>query len=77
MSDAKQRVIEELKDLGEKSSKLIKFTCDEHFATLSGEMQHQMINQLHIMIDYANCLRRRLEIWDKTDAELSNNNRIM
>lgn len=71
MSDAKQRVEEELKELGEKMSKLVSFTCSDKFRTLSNEMQYLMCDQLRTMMEYSNILRRRLNIWDKTDVELN------
>ena len=69
--DAKQRVEQELKELGEKMSKLVDFTCSEKFRTLSNEMQYLMCDQLRTMMEYSNILRRRLSIWDKTDAEIN------
>lgn len=77
MNDAKNRVLEELYDLGDKLSKLSKFICSEEFMTLSREMQYLMCDQMRTMIDYSNILRRRHQIWDKTDEELDNCNAIM
>ena len=70
MDDAKLRVEEELKELGEKMSKLVSFTCSEKFRTLTNEMQHLLCDQLRTMMEYSMILRRRLSIWDKTDEEL-------
>lgn len=70
MDDAKLRVEEELKELGEKMSKLVSFTCSEKFRTLTSEMQYLLCDQLRTMMEYGNILRRRLAIWDKSDEEL-------
>jgi hypothetical protein len=70
MDDAKLRVEQELKELGEKMSKLVNFTCSEKFRNLTNEMQYLMCDQLRTMMEYGNILRRRLQIWDKPEAEL-------
>lgn len=71
MDDAKLRVEQELKELGEKMSKLVAFTCSEKFRTLTYEMQCLMCDQLRVMMEYSNILRRRLNCWDRIDAKLN------
>lgn len=69
--DAKERVEQELKELGEKMAKLVDFTCSEKFRSLSNEMQYLMCDQLRTMMEYSNILRRRLSIWDKPDTQIN------
>lgn len=76
MDDAKKRVQEELLELGEKASKLVKFMSTEKYFNLSKDMRYLMYDQLRTMIDYINILHRRLEIWGKTDDELNSTCKI-
>ena len=70
VDDAKVRVVQELDELSDRLVKLIKFTCTTKFSELSERMQWTMKDQLRCMMDYADCLRKRLSIWGKSDAEL-------
>lgn len=70
MDDAKQRVVNELNELSERTSKLVKFTLSEKFNELTNEMQYMMKDQVRVMLEYGDILRRRLNIWDKTQEEL-------
>lgn len=67
MNDAKQRVIEELEQLSERTSKLVKFTLSEKFNELTNTMQCLMKDQVRAMLEYGDILRRRLHWWDKPD----------
>lgn len=67
MSDAKQRVREELAELSERTCKLVKFTLSEKFSELTREMQSLMMDQVRTMLEYGNILRRRLFVWDKPE----------
>lgn len=71
MNDAKQRVIDELNELSERTSKLVKFTLSEKFNDLTSTMQYLMKDQVRCMLEYGDILRRRLNIWDKTEAEIN------
>ena len=71
MNDAKERVKVELKELSNKICKLAEFITSEKFNDLSDRMQWLMKDQLKYMLDYADALRNRLKIWDKTDEELN------
>ena len=71
MNDAKQRVIEELAELSERTSKLVKFTLSEKFSELTTEMKYLMKDQVRAMLEYGDILRRRLECWDKPEPDLS------
>lgn len=70
MNDAKQRVIEELEQLSERTSKLVKFTLSEKFNELTCNMQYLMKEQVRVMIEYGDILRRRLDCWDKPEQDL-------
>jgi hypothetical protein len=67
MDDAKQRVINELNELSERTSKLVKFTLSEKFSELTSTMQYLMKDQVRCMLEYGDILRRRLDCWDKPD----------
>lgn len=69
---AKQRVVEELDELLERVTKLIKFAYSTKPAEqgLSRSMVSAMKNQARIMIEYANELQHRLSIWDKSETEI-------
>ena len=69
MNDAKQRVIIELEELSERTSKLVKFTLSEKFSELTTTMQHLMKDQVRCMLEYGDILRHRLDIWDKTEKD--------
>ena len=69
MDEVKQRVVDELNELSERTSKLVKFTLSEKFSSLSINMQCLMKEQVDIMLNYGDVLRRRLACWDKTDNE--------
>lgn len=71
VNDAKQRVVDELAELSERTSKLVKFTLSEKFSGLSDVMKCLMKDQVKAMLEYGDILRRRLEIWDKPNEELS------
>ena len=73
MDEAKQRVVDELAELSERASKLVKFTLSEKFSKLSKNMQYLMQDQVRTMLEYGNILRRRLDCWGMTDEELENN----
>ena len=64
MDEVKQRVIYELNELLKRTSKLVKFTLSEKFSSLSINMQCLMKEQIDIMLNYGDVLRRRLEVWD-------------
>lgn len=70
MDEAKIRVELELKELGEKLSKLVSFTCSDKYSDLSRDMQYLLQDQIRCMLEYCNILRRRLAIWCKTNEEL-------
>lgn len=76
MDEAKQRVVDELAELSEKTSKLVKFTLSEKFSKLSKNMQYLMQDQVRAMLEYGNILRRRLECWDMTDEQLENKDKL-
>lgn len=69
MDDAKQRVKEELEQLSERTSKLVKFTLSERFGELDDRMQYLMRDQVKVMLEYGDILRRRLMCWDNKDRE--------
>ena len=72
MDEARQRVIEELNEVSERISKLVKFTLSEKFSTLTDDMQYLMKDQLRVMLEYGSILRERLYIWDKPKKEHNN-----
>lgn len=76
MDEAKQRVVDELAELSERTSKLVKFTLSEKFSKLSKNMQYLMQEQVRTMLEYGNILRRRLECWDMTDEQLENKDKL-
>ena len=67
MDEVKQRVVDELNELSERTSKLVKFTLSEKFSSLSINMQCLMKEQIDIMLNYGDVLRRRLACWHMTD----------
>ena len=67
MDEVKQRVVDELNELSERTSKLVKFTLSEKFSSLSINMQCLMKEQIDIMLNYGDVLRRRLACWDMAD----------
>ena len=69
---AKQRVVEELEDLLERVTKLIKFVygTKPEEQGLSRSMVLAMKDQARTMIEYANELQYRLSIWDKPETEI-------
>ena len=71
--DPEYHILNELEELSDKLVKLLKFTCTTKFSELSERMQWTMKDQLRCMMDYADCLRKRLSIWGKSDAELNDN----
>ena len=73
MDEVKQRVIDELNELSERTSKLVKFTLSEKFSSLNINMQCLMQDQVRSMLEYGNILRRRLECWDMADEPLEIN----
>lgn len=75
MDEIKNRVQIELSELTTKIVKLIEFTYNDKFNTLSKDMQWLMKDQVNYMMQYADVLRRRLHIWGKTDEELSKQDR--
>ena len=77
MNDAKQRVIEELEQLSERVTKLVKFTLSEKFTELTSDMKALMQDQVNVMLQYGDLLRRRLAIWDKTEEELRSWHKLM
>ena len=72
MDDVKQRVVDELNELSERTSKLVKFVLSKKFSALNEQMQWLMQDQIRVMIEYGNILRKRLECWDVTDELLTN-----
>ena len=64
MDEVKQRVVDELNELSERTSKLVKFTLSEKFSSLSINMQCLMKEQVDIMLNYGDVLRRRLAWWN-------------
>ena len=70
MDNAKQRVIDELNELSERTSKLVKFILSDKLSELSLDMRHLLQDQLRTMIEYGNILRNRIEIWDLSDEDL-------
>ena len=64
MDEVKQRVIDELNELSERTSKLVKFTLSEKFNELTSTMQYLMKDQVKAMLEYGDILRRRLDCWD-------------
>lgn len=75
MDEVKQRVTDELNELSERTSKLVKFTLSEKFSSLSKNMQYLMQDQIRVMIEYVNILRRRLECWNMTDEQSENDSK--
>ena len=75
MDEIKQRVIDELNELSERTSKLVKFILSEKLSSLSKDMQYLMQDQVRSMLEYGNILRRRLECWGMTDEQLKNNSK--
>jgi hypothetical protein len=75
MDEVKQRVIDELNELSERTSKLVKFLLSEKCSSLSENMKYLMQDQLRVMIEYGNILRRRLECWDMTNEGWENNSK--
>lgn len=73
MDEVKQRVMDELNELSERTSKLVKFMLSEKFSSLSEKMQYLMQDQVRAMLEYGNILRRRLECWDMIDEQSENN----
>ena len=74
---AKQRVIEELEQLSDRVTKLVKFTLSEKFTELTSDMKALMQDQVNVMLQYGDLLRRRLAIWDKTEEELRSWHKLM
>lgn len=70
-NDAKKRVQDELEELSERTSKLVKFTLSEKFSELTSTMQYLMKDQVRCMLEYGDILRRRLDCWDKPDEDMS------
>ena len=70
MNDAKERVKVELDNLVQNITKLTAFTFTDKFTELSERMQQLMKDQLFAMLNYAQCLRDRLNIWDMTNEEI-------
>lgn len=70
MNDAKERVKVELDNLVQNITKLTAFTFTDNFTKLSNRMQQLMKDQLFAMLNYAQCLRDRLNIWDMTNEEI-------
>ena len=64
MDKVKQRVVDELNELSERTSKLVKFTLSEKFSSLSTNMQRLINKQIYIMLNYGDVLRSRLECWE-------------
>jgi hypothetical protein len=75
IDEVKQRVIDELNELSERTSKLVKFTLSEECSSLSQNMQYLMQDQIRVMLEYGNILRRRLECWDMKDEVLINDSK--
>lgn len=65
MNDAKQRVKEELNQVGERLDKLISFILgNPKFKDLPDEQQFLLEEQERVMYAYTEILKRRLAIWD-------------
>ena len=68
----KQRVVQELEELGEKIVKLTSFLYGTGRASLN--LSYEAIGLLHeqlgVMQRYAELLQRRIAIWGKSDEEL-------
>ena len=75
MDEVKQRVINELNELSERTSKLVKFTLSGKFSFLSTNMQYLMQDQVRAMLEYGNILRKRLACWGMTHAQLENDSK--
>ena len=71
INDAKLRVVEELNELSERTSKLVKFTLSEKFSDLTSTMQYLMKDQVKCMLEYGDILRRRLDYWDTPEGNVS------
>ena len=71
INDAKQRVIDELNELSERTSKLVKLTLSEKFSELTSTMQYLMKDQVKCMLEYGDILRRRLDCWDLPEENYS------
>ena len=69
---AKERVKVELDELNQKIVKLSNFLFSSKVidANISHQMQYCLRDQLNYMQQYAQCLQKRLQIWDKSDEEL-------
>lgn len=67
IDEAKARVIDELNELSERTSKLVRFTLSPKFSELTSTMRYLMQDQVKCMLEYGDILRRRLDCWDKPD----------
>ena len=56
-----QRVVDEKTDLDDKRSKLAAFMYQELFLSLPKDEQSRLERQFHIMTDYSNVLKERIE----------------
>lgn len=65
ITDAKGRVELELAELNDKLKKAKNFTFGKVFLTLSADARLLLEEQIDHMQHYADCLKDRLEIWDK------------
>lgn len=61
---AKDRVQAELRELTEKTTKLVGFIGSEKFTALDGRMEELLMEQHEVMEKYADILTRRLLIWE-------------
>ena len=61
---AKDRVQAELRELTEKTTKLVGFIGSEKFTALDGRMKELLMEQHEVMEKYADILTRRLLIWE-------------
>ena len=64
MTTTKERVELELNELEERLNKLKTFVLNKTFSKLSTTQQMLLMSQIDIMTSYANCLHRRLKLWE-------------
>lgn len=66
MSDAKQRLIEEMRELNDKQEKLFSFIMNDTVDKKLPKEQHYMLRMQHIVMKlYLDILRLRLEVWEE------------
>lgn len=65
MTTAKERVVEERKELNIKIDKLIEFRTTAIYESLSKQMQDLLLKQEVVMQEYLDILDARLKCWEE------------